>query len=292
MNDLLTKDAVVRPSMLTRPFGLKRILLAYDASPAAERALADASTLARRFHSEIVAAHVQSPEQTPLNNLAESRQERNYAETELQEVRVRLNALGLSYRGVVRTGAVGDTLFNLCVEEDADLLMFGAYGLGSQDRHTLGSTAEHLLTALPCPAMVYGPSVKFTFDAEERGGPVLLPLAFPSSSAQIRKATEIAKFFKASIEILHVAETIVPIQLHHLEEESRRITLLFENAGIKATWSVLYGQPWKVIAKRSIGHASPFILLPIKYRHIMASDHVAAHVIRESEVPILTYSVL
>jgi nucleotide-binding universal stress UspA family protein len=292
MNDILTKAAVPGLSTLTRPFRLKRILLAHDGSQAAECALADATVLACRFHSEIIAARVHSTEDAPLDNLTESRHEGQYAETELKEVTDRLNARGLSCRGIVRTGAVGDTLFNLCIEENADLLMFGAYGCGSQDRHTLGSTAEHLLSALPCPAMVYGPSVKYSLGAKERGGRVLLPVPFPCSPAQVAEAIEIAKFFGVSIEILHVADTMLTVRRHQFEEECKRIVSLLENAGIKSAWSILYAQqPWTVINKRSIELASSFILMPLKYRHIMASDHVAARVIRESEGPVMTYSV-
>jgi nucleotide-binding universal stress UspA family protein len=291
MNDKLTKDAVPGLSTLTRPFRLKRIVLAHDASQAAERALADATILACRYRSEIIAAHIQSPEDAPLNNLTESRHEGQYAESEFKEITNRLKAKGLSCRGIVRTGTVGDTLFNLCIEENADLLMFGAYGRGSQDRHRLGSTAEHLLFALPCPAMVYGPNVKLSIDARERGGPVLLPLVFPCSPAQIDKAIEIATFFDVSIEILHVADSVATIHLPQVEGECKRIVVCIDNAGIKAAWSVLYGQPWTVTIERSIKLASPFILMPLKYRHVMASDHVAARVIRESEGPVMTYSV-
>jgi nucleotide-binding universal stress UspA family protein len=292
MNDVLANDTHSTPSGVRRPFRLKKILLAYDGSKAAERALADAATLARRFQSEITAVRVGSPEVAPLDTLAESRNQRTYAETELQEINDRLKALALNSRGIVRTGAVGDTLFNLCVEEDADLLMFGAYGLGSQDRHTLGSTAEQLLSALPCPAMVYGPSVKFPLLAEEDDRPILLPVSFPMTSAQIHKAIEIALFFSVSIEVLHVVDTINSAHLHELEDECKRIVSLLQDAGVTSTWSVLYGQPWKAIVKRSSRLASPFILLPIKYRHIMVSDHVAAHTIRESDVPVLTYSAI
>jgi hypothetical protein len=107
------------------------------------------------------------------------------------------------------------------------------------------------------------------------------------SPSQSEKAIQIARYFNVPVEVLHVADTVASITLHRLEQESRRIVA----GGVKATWSVLCGEPWKVIVKHSSRFASPFVLLPIKYRHIMASDRVAAHVIRTSDVPVLTYSV-
>ena len=117
--------------------------------------------------------------------------------------------------------------------------MLGAYGCGSQDRHTLGSTAEHLLSALPCPAMVYGPNVKFSIEAKERGGPVLLPLSFPCSPAQLDEAIKIALYFNVSVEVLHVADAVVATHRHQLEEECKRVASLLDHAGIESTWSVL-----------------------------------------------------
>ena len=116
MNDTLAEGALPRRMTLTRPFRLKRILLAYDGSLAAERALVDAAILAHRFFSEIVAAHVQSPEDAPLDTLTESRHEGQNAETDLKEITGQLNAKGLKCHGIVHRGAVGDTLFNLCIE--------------------------------------------------------------------------------------------------------------------------------------------------------------------------------
>jgi nucleotide-binding universal stress UspA family protein len=278
------------PAML-HPFRLKKILLAHDASKAAERALVDATTLAVRFRSEILIVRVQSPEEVPLNGRAHSESEKKYAEAELEEIKDHLTQAGLTCRTIVRMGAIGDTLANLCVEESADLIMLGAYGCGSQDRHTLGSTAEHLLSILPCPAMVYGPSVKFPLVANEHDRPVLFAVSFPLSSGQSEKARQIASYFGVSIEVLHVADTLLPIALHHLEEECKEIASLLNAAGIKSTWCVLSGQPGKVIVRQSSRLACPFVLLPVKYRHIMKADRVAAQVIRTSDVPVLTYSV-
>jgi nucleotide-binding universal stress UspA family protein len=223
--------------------------------------------------------------------MAQSHTEKNYAQAELEEIEDRLTQAGLSCRTIVRMGAVGDTIANLCVEEGADLVMLGAYGCGSQDRHMLGSTAEHLLSTLPCPAMVYGPSVKFPLVADEHDRPVLFAVSFPLSPSQSEKAIQIARYLDVPIEVLHVVDTIIPIAHPHLEEECKQLASLLESAGIKSTWSVLSGQPGKVIVKQSTRLASPFVLLPVKYHHIMAADRVAAHVIRASDVPVLTYSV-
>ena len=53
-------------------FQIRKILLAHDGSIPATQALSDAATLARRFGSEIVVAHVQSPEEASPDDLSQA----------------------------------------------------------------------------------------------------------------------------------------------------------------------------------------------------------------------------
>jgi len=139
--------------------------------------------------------------------------------------------------------------------------------------------------------MVYGPNVRFPLVADEHDRPVLFAVSFPVTPSQTEKAIQIARYFDVPIEVFHVADTLIPIGRSHLEEECGKLASVLKSAGLKTTWSVLSGQPWKVIAKQSTRLTSPFVLLPIKYCHIMADDRVAARVIRTSDVPVLTYTV-
>jgi nucleotide-binding universal stress UspA family protein len=139
MNAPQAKDLNPPQPPISHPFRLTRILLTHDRSKAAAQALVDATTLAHQFGSEISIVHVESPEELPLNGMAQSHHEKKYAEAELEEIRDHLTQAGISCRTIVRVGAVADTIANLCVDEGADLVMLGASGYGSQDRHTLGS---------------------------------------------------------------------------------------------------------------------------------------------------------
>src|ERR1700722_13159593 len=165
-----TKEFPMESSILQVPaepkadLTLKRIVVGYDASPAAERALSDAITLGKRFKAEILLAQVNAPEEF-VSSFTALRDERIREFHDLEAIRSRLATMSVSSRGIVRNGIVGDSLFNICCEENADLLLLGAYGYSLQDRETLGSTAEFLLRAVPCLTLIYGPEVTYSFDA-------------------------------------------------------------------------------------------------------------------------------
>jgi nucleotide-binding universal stress UspA family protein len=275
-------------------YGLKRIVVAYDASPSAQRALDDAITIGKRFKAEILLAQANAPDDEPGNSCSVLRTERMLESSDLEAIRSRLASAGLSSRGIVRGGIVGDTLFNICCEENADLLLLGAYGYGLKDRQTLGSTAEYLLRAVPCLTLTYGPNVTSTFDLIVHKGPVLVPVSLPCPLSQLQRAMEVARLFGVKLEILHVADHVKPAVIHDLEYQCEQLTEHLRRGGIRAQWSLYCGMPDTVIRSRGVEIDSPFILMPLKWGHSLSSitsDNVAARVIRCSKIPVMTYKV-
>lgn len=273
---------------------LKRIVVGYDASPAAERALNDAVTLGKRFKAEILLVQVNGPGEVPESSFTALRDERMQQFHDLGAVRSRLATVNVNSRAIVRNGIVGDALFNICCEENADLLLLGAYGYSLQDRQTLGSTAEFLLRAVPCPTLTYGSEVTSSFDASTHNGPVLVPVSLPCSAGQLEQAMKIAKLFDVRLEILHVAEHTHPTLIRDLERQCEQLTDRLRCGGIPTEWSLCRGTPATVIRARSVEIDSPFILMPLKWGHRLSSitsDNVAAHVIRRSKIPVMTYKV-
>ena len=207
-------------------------------------------------------------------------------------VSARLALKGLSCRGVVRGGMVGDTVFGICCDEDADLLMLGAYGFGLQDRETLGSTAEYLLRAVPCPVLTYVPEVRVALDPDVQGGTVLVPISLPCTQEQLHGAEKIAKRFGVSLELMHVSENMRIAGIKELEQQCEELAESLRDDGVAAQWSLYCGSPEAVIRARAREIDSPFILMPLRWGFRLSSltsDNVAAHVIRSSTVPVMTY---
>lgn len=273
---------------------LKKIVVAYDASLAAERALHDAIALGMRFGATLLLTQIKSPQSEPMDSYMALREEQASESKDLAVISNRLIKAGVSSRVIVRGGIVGDTLFNICCEENADLLLLGAYGYGVKDRQTLGSTAESLLRAVPCPTLTYGPCVGRTFDDSTHKGPILVPISLPCSQDELRSAIAIAKLFNSSVEILHVTRAVPAVHLLDLEHQCEQITDHLRAGGIDTCWSLYAGSPEMLILARALEIDSPFILMPLKWRDRLSStmsDNVAAHVIRAAHIPVMTYRV-
>jgi nucleotide-binding universal stress UspA family protein len=103
-------------------YNLKKIVVAYDASPAAERALHDAINLGMRFGAELLLVQADPSQPEPTTNYTAARDERASESKDLGAISSRLANDGLRCRGILRQGIVGDTLFNICCEENADHL--------------------------------------------------------------------------------------------------------------------------------------------------------------------------
>ena len=228
----------------------------------------------------------------PSSSVTEWHAERAQKVNDLEAVRARLASNGLSSRSIVRGGIVGDTLFGICCDENADLLLLGAYGFGLQDRATLGSTAEYLLRAVPCPVLTYGPEVNVAIDPNVQRGPVLVPVALPCSQNQLQRAMEIAKRFGVGLEVMHVSEHIRLASIKELEYQCGELAERLRHDGVAVQWSLYGGLPDAVIRARAREINSPFILMPLRWGHRLSSltsDNVAAHVIRSSTMPVMTY---
>jgi hypothetical protein len=198
---------------------------------------------------------------------------------------------------LVRSGAIGDTLFDICGKEKTDLLMMGAYGQGSLDRATLGSTAEQLLRSIPCATVTYGPEVKagiMEYSSEKT--PILLPVSFPCELSHLDYAVSVARFFDRDLEVIHVTDSTRDFSSQReLEYQCRDLARGLRRKGIDTTWAVLNGLPKLsdiYINAHCSEHHSPFLLIPLEERNHLSSilsDNVAAQVIRHAEVPVMTY---
>lgn len=276
-----------------KPHSLKKMIVAHDASQAAEKALNDAVSLARRFDAEVILVRIQAMTDPSEDDEGGAfLQERHEAQSEIGALTYGLSSGGLRSRGIVRAGSVGDTLFNLCCEERADLLLMGAYGRGNQDRQTLGSTAEQLLRAVPCPVLTYGPNVSFPVISPQHLGSVLFPIPLPCSRAYLVDSAALANMFGAAIEVFHAVDSILRHDVRSLERECQSTAAFFRQNGVRAQWSLTYGQADRTICSKSREIDSPFILMPLKWRKglsAITSDNVAAHVIRQATVPVMSY---
>ncbi len=273
-------------------YAIRKILVAHDGSPAAENALKDAIEIAREFKAEIILARVELPGEDFSSTAFAARKSEDTAE--LEHMQKELTKQGLKAHIQLRTGLVEDTLFDLSHKEKSDVLMLGAYGHGHRDRQTLGSTAEHLLRSIPCPALTYGPEARpGLMERLKQGRPILLPIPMPCAHCDVDFAGQIAKLFKSPIELLHVIQgPHLPSTRTKHEKACRELIRGLEKQGVKACCTVFFGVPEVFIHAVAVERDTPLILMPLQRRDRLSSitsDNVAAQIIRRSRVPVMSY---
>jgi nucleotide-binding universal stress UspA family protein len=143
---------------------LKRILVPLDGSSLAERAIPLATSLAKKFGSEIlllqvldipVAVAPTSHVEVTIGWVREARaqahqQARNYLDAQQQEI----YRDGIPVRGLVRDRSAAEDILEVATSEAVDLIIMSPRGRGAQARWTFGGVADKIVRHSPCPVLL------------------------------------------------------------------------------------------------------------------------------------------
>ena len=135
---------------------LKRILVAVDFSGPSNQALRYAVRFAQHFGSEITLLHIvqrtfiaRYPEVPPYLDHIEADFEN--AERALQTLAAQQTLKSSAIRTVVRTGLAAHEIVEAARDLDSDLIVIATHGYTSWKHLCIGSTAERVVRAAPCP---------------------------------------------------------------------------------------------------------------------------------------------
>lgn len=139
---------------------LKRILVATDFSSHSQVALKYAAAFCKGFNAEVILCHVlEKPDfLSQLPPVAEGYFPPNLAEIQEKHARVQceqvLAAAGLSQaRVVLLHGNPASEITKAAADENVDLVIVGTHGRGALAHILLGSVAEKIVRAAPCPVL-------------------------------------------------------------------------------------------------------------------------------------------
>lgn len=143
-----------------KPIAIRKILVPTDFSPASRKSLSYAVRFAQDLNSEIVLLHVLEPE-TPLT-LAGRLPAAAFSEEQLADAEESLRSLADSTKtagvagteSIVRTGVATHEIVEAAKEVDVDLIVIATHGFTGWKHFAIGSTAERVARAAPCPVLV------------------------------------------------------------------------------------------------------------------------------------------
>jgi nucleotide-binding universal stress UspA family protein len=143
---------------------LERILVPLDGSALSELALDMATTLAKRFESQLILLYVvELPALAlPAINLPDppswavevreqtDREAQNYLQTQKQE----LEQQGYRVETLIREMSPAERIVEVAGEENIDLVVMSTHGQGGLTRWALGSVADRVVQHSSCPVLL------------------------------------------------------------------------------------------------------------------------------------------
>lgn len=141
-------------------FRLKKILVPVDFSPASENAFKYALRCATKFSAELMLLHVLAPASSPSfagipGALASSKTDLFSAEKNLRALIASTRNGSVSHvRWATRAGVPSHEIVEMAKEADTDLIVIAAHGNTSWKHFCVGTTAERVVRAAPCPVLV------------------------------------------------------------------------------------------------------------------------------------------
>lgn len=191
---------------------LENILFATDFSKTSSAALPFALSIARKYGSKIIAAHVIPP--SPLGNFppievqALAAQALREARDDMKHFEPRLASV--SHEQVLRKGEIWEELSVIAEEEDVDLIVLGTHGRAGVSKLLIGSLAERIFRQSLCPVLTVGPNVSGEPGSVADIHTILCPIDFsPESLAAFPYAVSLAQENQARLYLMHVVPSPV-----------------------------------------------------------------------------------
>jgi nucleotide-binding universal stress UspA family protein len=268
-------------------------MFATDLSDASIGALHYARQLAQCFSSKMLVVHViEATHSTPGQTKPHLADLMSSAEDELEAIVGALSSDGIRCAMIVRAGGIRKTVMDLIDEREVDLLVIGTRGMGHKDQEGLGSVAEKLLRAAPCPVLTVGHFVRQDAWENTHRRSVLLPTDFTEASrVALEYAERLTRHLTGRLLLLHVDESYANPQHPKREEEFREFLKGVESHPGNTECMVRDGIPADTIIAVSKDNWVDFIVMSVHGTDQEGRAHnygTAYEVIRLARCPVIT----
>lgn len=206
---LKTLERPTEQVQANRLVDLDTILVATDFSAVSDRALDFALSLARRYESKIVLAHVVA---TGGNvylapEMAAATHESGFsmAQEEMGQVLISGKLRDVKHETVIEQGPFWPMLEALIARYAADLVIVGTHNVKGLEKFFLGSVAEQIFRQTKCPVLTVGPAVQGKTEPEVEFRNILFATDFGiGAEREAAFAFSLAQEHGANLTMLHV----------------------------------------------------------------------------------------
>jgi nucleotide-binding universal stress UspA family protein len=201
--------AFVTTSIPERKVLLDRILVTTDFSPASDRALEYALSVARHYGSHLYVAHIVTLDDYPLMapDLAVARETkyRQEAKHSMGKLVGTGRFLGVPHDLLIEEGALWPAIHNLIERYAIQLVVAGTRKMGSIQKVVLGSNAEQMFRQASIPMLTVGPAAPAEPLYEAEFKHILFATDFgPGAEKEAAFALSLAVEHRSKLTVLHV----------------------------------------------------------------------------------------
>jgi len=283
---------------------LRNILVATDFSLVSDRALDFALSLARRYESRIVLAHVVSAGSDIIlaPEMAAATHESGFsiAQEEMGQVLISGKLRGVQHETVIEQGPFWPVLESLIARYKADLVMVGTHNVKGMEKFFLGSVAEQIFRRTKCPVLTVGPAVHSKTPPEVEFKNILFATDFGvGAEREAAFAFSLAQEHCANLTMLHVvrhaddySEEGLALKRDAIFRELAELVPPGSEFWCKPEFRMRLGEPVREIIEVAREMNADLVVMGAKKQFGLAAGHslntVAYRVVAAAPCPVLT----
>lgn len=294
-----TETKVVIKAVPEPKVSLDKILLATDFSPASDRALEYALSLARHYGSLLYVTHIITLDGYPMiaPDLAVAREGKYRQEAKNRMAKlVRSGRLvNVSHEIVIEEGTLWPAIHRLIEKYGVNLVVAGTQGMGSVQKVLLGSNAEQMFRQSAVPMLTVGPAAPPEPLYEAAFKHILFATDFgPGAEKEAGFALSLAKEHRSRLTVLHVStqtEQMVGLERESILRQMRELVPDSHGEHCLVDFRVVFGKPVEAILRvRELTRADLIVMGAA--RRTSLAGHVphttAFEVVSAAPCPVLT----
>jgi nucleotide-binding universal stress UspA family protein len=283
---------------------LTNILVGTDFSPASERALEYALSVARRYDAKIFLAHVITGEANVM--LAPEVISMTYgnelraAQEAMGEILISGRLRDVPHETVIERGMLWPTLEALIAKHHIDLVVTGTQGIGGVQKIFIGSGAEQIFRQAKCPVLTVGPVVRAEMAREVEFKNILFATDFGlGAEREASYAFSFAQENQANLTMLHVvrhaddySEAGLALKREAIVRELAELVPVGAEMWCKPEFRMRLGEPVEEILEMAREMKADLIVIGAKRGKGLAAGHtprtIAYRVVLGAPCPVLT----